>query len=395
MQINLSKTQNDFVNSKHPFTLFAGGLGSGKTFAGAAWVTRMILEHPGVNGVITANSYKQLQRATLTTLFEFWRKLGIKFKYLEKKGEVHVMGTMIYAVSMDNYDDLRGFEVGWAWSDEAAFYKKEAYQVLIGRIRGLKGTKQWKGTTTPNGYNYLYDIFVENGDETTNLIKSKTTDNADNLGDIYIKSLRKQYDTQLSKQEMDGEFVNLNSGSVYYKFDRKEHVKNVGVLPHAMLYVGLDFNVHPLCGVYVYALGNKLYVKEEMYLENSNTFAAAKEIIQRYPIHPLEVICDETGNRRKSSSNTTDHEILRRANLPVVKFKNPFVKDRYNNLNRLFEQNRVILDPSCKFLIKDLEQLVYDNKDDMLSHISDALGYVAWHLFPLEKPKRSGRVSYK
>ncbi|MCK5605120.1 terminase family protein [Candidatus Pacearchaeota archaeon] len=395
MQINLSKSQNEFINSTTPFTLFAGGLGSGKTFAGAAWVTRMILEYPGVTGVITANSYKQLQRATLVTLFQFWRNLGIKFKYLEKKGEITVMGSTIYAVSMDNFDDLRGFEVGWAWSDEAAFYKKEAYQVLIGRIRGKKGPLQWKGTTTPNGFNYLWEIFVEGADESTLLVRSRTTENASNLGEQYVKSLGKQYDKQLAKQEMDGEFVNLNSGSVYYTFNRKEHVKDVGTINHALLYVGLDFNVHPLCGVFVYAVGDKLFVKEELYLENSNTFQAAKEIIKRYPIEPLSVICDETGNRRKSSSNTTDHEILRRANLPLEKFRNPFVKDRYNNLNRLFEQGRIIIDPSCKYLIKDLEQLVYDNKDDMLSHISDALGYVAWFIDPLEAPKRRGSVTYR
>ena len=168
-----------------------------------------------------------------------------------------------------------------------------------------------------------------------------------------------------------------------------------------MVHVGLDFNVHPLCGVYVYPVGDKLFVKSEMRLEDSNTFEAAKEIIRRYPTEPLTIICDETGNRRRSTSTKvdgvfqTDHEILRRANLHLSPFRNPAIKDRYNNLNRLFEQGRIIIDPSCKYLVKDLEQLVYDNKDDMLSHVSDALGYVAWHFHPLKKPRRQGGISYR
>jgi hypothetical protein len=43
-------------------------------------------------------------------------------------------------------------------------------------------------------------------------------------------------------------------------------------------------------------------------------------------------------------------------------------------------------------LIKDLEQLTHDNKDLMLSHISDALGYICWKLFPLKKPETPSRM---
>lgn len=403
LTIGLSKTQDEFVRAGHDFVLFGGGLGSGKTYAGAAWTTIQIIKHPGVNGVITANSYKQLNRATLATLFKLWDEWGIPYRYLKNAGEIEVFDTKIYCVSMDNYDDLRGFEVGWAWSDECAFYKREAFDVLIGRIRDKRGSCQWKGTTTPNGYNWLYDEFVEKANADKKIIKSKTTENAANLADSYIKSLNNTYDSKLAQQELEGEFVNLTSGKVYYSFDRRTHVKEVSdnSIRHSMVHVGLDFNVHPLCGVFVYPVGNKLLVKSEMRLEDSNTFEASKEILKRYPTEALTVICDETGNRRKSSSSKvdgvyqTDHEILKRAGLHLTKFRNPAVKDRFNNLNRLFEQGRIIIDPSCQYLIKDLEQLVYDNKDEMLSHISDALGYAAWHFFPLKKPKRSGGVSYR
>jgi len=107
------------------------------------------------------------------------------------------------------------------------------------------------------------------------------------------------------------------------------------------------------------------------------------------------VIADETGNRRKTSANRTDHEILRRANLQVPRFKNPSVKDRYNNINRLLDKGYLKISPTCKKLIADLEKLAYDNKDPLLSHISDALGYVCWYINPLKRPKHSASVSYR
>ena len=120
LTIGLSKNQTTFVHTEHDFTLFGGGLGSGKTYAGAAWTTIQLLKYPGVTGVITANSYKQLNRATLATLFKLWDEWNIPYVYKKNAGEIWVFDSVIFCVSMDNYDDLRGFEVGWAWSDECA-----------------------------------------------------------------------------------------------------------------------------------------------------------------------------------------------------------------------------------------------------------------------------------
>lgn len=394
MEILLSKSQIEFMGAPEEYTLFCGGLGSGKTHGGAVWAIHMALTYPGTKGLITANSYSQLRKATLAKLFELLTEYGIEFKYKSQEGIIQIGESIIYAISMEKYDLLRGIEIGWCWSDECAFYKAEAFNVLIGRIRDTKGPCQWKGTTTPNGFNWLYETFVEKPFKSSKIIRSRTADNLANLKGSYVDDLKSQYDTRLAKQELDGQFVNLNSGKVYYNFDRAINCKKVDDT-HAAIFIGLDFNVHPLCGVIGYIHGNTIVISQEIYLENSNTFDAAKEIVSRFPHRYVRIVCDETGNRRKTSSNTTDHEIMRRANLEVMPFKNPHVKDRYNNLNRLFEQKRIIIDPSCKMLIKDLEQLVYDNKDEMLSHISDALGYLAWYAFPLKKPKRESKITYR
>lgn len=379
----------DFFESEAKYTLFCGGLGSGKTHTGAIWAITMALKYPKAQGLITANSYSQLKKATLTQLFIQLEELGIPYKYKQQEGEVLINNeTRVFLLSMEKYDLLRGIEVGWAWSDECAFYREEAFQVLIGRIRDRRAPCQWKGTTTPNSYNWLYQKFVAKPVKNSKVVYGKTSDNLEILGEDYLDSLKDQYDSRLLEQEAEGKFVNLNAGSVYYTFDRRKHLK---VMPRSMGHraiIGMDFNVNPMTAAYAYEHPGGIHIFGELYQENSDTFRTAKEIKKTFPGEWVQIVPDDTGRRRQtSSSGHSDHEILRRTGLDVVRFTNPGVRDRYNNINRLIENGRLTIDPSCTYLIKDLEHLSFDNKDDMLGHISDALGYVCWHLDPLRKPR--------
>lgn len=399
IDIELSDAQYEFLYDDTPEVLFCGGVGSGKTTAGALKVIRFVHEYPGITGLITANTHSQLTKATLTELFKWLDIFKIKYKYLINQNVLWIYGkkpTKILCYSMEKPENLAGPNVGWNWQDEASFYKKLAYDKASARVRDKHGPCQIFKTTTPNGFNWLYEHYIEKENANKKLIYSNTMDNMVNLDGGFIDRLNDAYDKKMAEQEISGAFVNLNDGQVYYGFDRRRHVKEgIHLRDTDLLMVGLDFNVHPLCGVYVAQRGGMIYVVDELYLENSNTFQAAKEIKKAYPARYMQVVADETGNRRRTSSNQTDHEIIRRAGLDLVKFKNPSVKDRQNNMNRLFDKNYIKIHPRCKQLIKDLEQLIHDNDDDMLSHISDALGYVCWKLNPLVKPKRKARISYK
>ena len=393
--VELSDSQYEFMYAKENHVLFCGGVGSGKTFTGALWAIMMAQKYPNCRGLITANTHSQLQKATLAEMFSICDTLGIKYRYLVNQNRVFIGKAEILCYTMEKPENLAGPTVGWAWLDEAAFYKPLAFDKASARVRDTKGPCQIRMTTTPNGFNWLYEYFVEKPEDYKKVVYSSTLDNTPNLPDTYVKQLRGQYDKKMAIQELDGQFINLNSGQVYYGFDRNKHVKQINLMDKDLLMVGLDFNVHPLCGVFVARRGEMIYIVDELYLENSNTFEAAKEILRRYPNRYMQVIADETGNRRRTSSNQTDHEIIRRAGLELPKFRNPMVKDRYNNINRLFDKGYIKIHPRCTRLIKDLEQLTYDNDDDMLSHISDALGYVSWKINPLVKPKRRARISYK
>ena len=89
----------------------------------------------------------------------------------------------------------------------------------------------------------------------------------------------------------------------------------------------------------------------------------------------------------------TDHDILRQGGFEVkVKPKAPRVIDSVNAVNKICEEN-IIIDPSCKGLITDLEQTVnkegtreIDKSDKQRTHFSDGLRYAIDFEYPIIKP---------
>jgi phage terminase large subunit-like protein len=108
--IQLSGSQMEFLHSSQDYTLFCGGVGSGKTHGGAIWALTMALKYPNTKGLITANSYSQLKKATLSKFFEILLENDIEYKYKSQDGIIEINGTTIYCISMEKYDLLRGID---------------------------------------------------------------------------------------------------------------------------------------------------------------------------------------------------------------------------------------------------------------------------------------------
>lgn len=384
--ITVSKPQGAFLDLKCKYGLFRGGIGSGKTYCGGLFVLMMVIMYPKALGLICANTYKQLNDGILHTLFTIMNELNIPYKYVGgAKAHLTIWNTKIICRSVQKYDEIRGPSYGWALLDEASLYKWEAIQVIIGRMRDLNGPRYVRCTTTPRGFNWLYDFFEEGKNQNRVTITAKTSDNK-YLPDDYHETLDATYDEKFLKQERDGDYINIYSGQVYYAFDRDKHVKNFDKTwfkNHQKL-IGVDFNVNPITAVQCWKHINKLYIGAEVWKKDSNTYELAGILVTEHGTHNVILHPDSTGNSRKTSAVKTDHRILRDNGFTLKVKTNPAVKDRHNCVNGLFAHDRIIIHPDCKKTIRDLEQLTHDNTDDMLSHNSDGLGYVAWHHFPIQ-----------
>lgn len=389
---NLLSHQFDSLDAldKYKFVLLLGGIGSGKSHTGSPWTIKKFKESPDSLGLITANTYGQLQKATLANLFKNYVDWGIPFTYNQQKSLLTVgYKKQFLCLGLDNFDNHRGIEVGEWWGDEVAYNKEEAFEVMSGRLRDKRGKLDVLFTTTPKGFNWLYNYFHPDGENHNpslyHYVKAKSAHNT-HLPDGYIETLLSQYDEKLIKQELEGEFVNVTSGRIYYAFDSDHNVKPCPKDDRHPIWVGMDFNPHKMSAVIGQVINGQLCIIDEIFdtTPGSNTEKISKELIMRHGQN-LTIVPDSTGRKATSNASRSDIQILKDFNFNVKVINNPFRVDRYASVNGSLSKGNVIIDPKCKNLIKDLESVSYkegtdkpETDDPMLTHMSDAFGYLVY-----------------
>jgi len=167
------------------FSALIGGIGSGKSYCGAAWAISRALLAPDARGMIVANSYGQLSRASLTTLVEVCQQFNVPLEPMASSVEDTALAianrqrcyigpdrSFVYVLSMNAFmggtQAARGLQIRWVWGDELSFASEKAFQTLDGRLGRGPGDLKGQGliTTTPNGFNWIYSRFADpNRDE--------------------------------------------------------------------------------------------------------------------------------------------------------------------------------------------------------------------------------------
>lgn len=207
-----------------------------------------------------------------------------------------------------------------------------------------------------------------------------------------IERLKSNMDGRLYRQEMEGSFESTGNRAAY-NFDRDTHLKRADELSLNKWW-GMDENVDYMTAVLAcqYTDGTVHYF-DEIRQSNSNTELMAKEMKKRYP-DVVNVFPDPAGSARSTTSHRSDHQILRDHGYKVSARKaHPSHRDRLNALNRkLIDATGKVgmtVDPKCKYLIKDLEQVERDKKGGIdksnieLTHALDACSYPIEYKFPL------------
>jgi hypothetical protein len=239
----------------------------------------------------------------------------------------------------------------------------------------------------------VYDRWQKNPSPGYRLIKATTMSNAKNLPDGYIDSLRASYPPNLLQAYLDGEFVNLTSGSVYAEFDRILNGSSETIRVSEPLHIGMDFNVGKMAAVVNVLRDGEPHAVDELtgILDTPAMIAAIKS---RYEGHAILVYPDATGGNRKSqNASESDLALLRAARFTVlVNPSNPAVKDRVLAMNQMIHsegKRRLHVNADrCPVLVECLEKQAYDkngepDKAGDLDHSPDAQGYFVSHKFPV------------
>ncbi len=400
--------QLEFLSITARYGLLESGIGFGKTYIGCLWIAITALKYPNTRGLIVARDVPQLRTATLV---EFKKILTNVLKLKENVDFIHNQsnntftfsnGTVIVSVGANNYDSaFRGPNYSYALLDEADYYKKEAYQTIKGRIRVFP--ELIRITSSPKGYNFIWEDFYQNQDETRVRVNATSLDNP-LLSKAYLEDLKKAYSPRLYEQEVLGHRLNLMSGSVYSEFNREKHVKPCKdiVTKDDMIYFFTDYNISNYCGVYMVFKEGIIYCLGEEHLKFQGSRIMAQKVSARYPNNPVTVIGDSTGNNKRTTEmDKTNYQHFEQAGLYTKPFRNPAVQTRIISADSNLYHGKIVIDPECKTLIKDLELVVWkdngaeiDKSDIDLTHSSDAATYGFWYFLPLKRSQPKSATRY-
>ena len=206
-----------------------------------------------------------------------------------------------------------------------------------------------------------------------------------------ILNAKRTMDPTLFRQEFEASFESTGNRAAW-NFDRGIHVKKAKELS-SYIWWGCDFNVDFMTAVLCTQFTDgTIHYYNEIRLKNSNTEEMARKMKAIEP--DIEVYPDPAGSARSTTSNRSDHHILRDFGFLIRARKaHPSHIDRLNALNRklLDAEGNVgmTVDPKCVYLIKDLEQVQRDKKGGIdksqieLTHSLDACSYAISYKFPV------------
>lgn len=420
MNAVLNRPQGEFLGMECKFKALVAGFGAGKTWGGCCGLALHFLEHPGVNAGYFAPTYPQIRDIFYPTVEECFSAWGLSVRIKTGANEVHVFRGraflgVIMCRSMDRPETIIGFKIGHALIDEIdvmPFDKAQtAWRKILARMRyNVPGLRNGVDvTTTPEGFKFVYHQFVKAVRENPELgklyglVRASTYDNAANLPEDYISSLLQSYPAQLIDAYINGEFVNLQSGTIYCAFSREFNTCEHTIESGEHLFIGMDFNVGRMAAV-THVLRDGLPCAVDELTGGYDTPDMIRRIKERYWRYDdgryvktceIRVYPDASGDSRRSvNASQTDIALLREAGFVVrVNPANPPVKDRINAMNAMFcnaqgERRYKVNLAKCPTYAEALEQQAWapNGEPDKTSghdHINDAAGYFIVKDFPV------------
>jgi len=419
--IELSKPQFELVTSPWRYPAFVGGFGSGKTEALINRALKLKYEFPYNDIAYYLPTYDLVSTIGFPRFEEKLEDLGLPYK--SRTGtKPRIMfegaGDMLFR-TMDNPARIVGYEVADSLVDELDTLKtpdaKLVWQKVVARNRQKKKKLDLATNkiieaeisntiavgTTPEGFRFVYELWKKAPpDEQYKIIKASTYSNLRNLPADYIADLLALYPSNLIEAYINGEFVNLTSGSVYPQFDRILNGTTETLQDGEPIHIGQDFNVANMASV-IFVIRNNEPIAIDELTKVFDTPTLIVMLKQRYPNRQIFIYPDASGNARKSNNaSESDISLLKSANFIVIHNPaNPLVRDRVLSVNAMICSNKnvrrlkVNVD-KCPSFTTGLEQQAYDkngepDKTSGLDHSVDAGGYFITNRYPVVRHNAS------
>lgn len=419
----------DFLKSDKLNTGFVAGLGSGKSFVSTLKVILKKIKYPKSKIAYYLPTYGLVKDIAFDKFPEMLDFMGYQYVLNKSDKEIHIkdFGKIIFR-SMDQPENIVGYETFYTVIDECDILPMQkmttAYNKILARNRQVLFVEDevvlnswsipmklpkytyyhkemqhlcWENQLdivgTPEGYKFFYNRYVEEFNEETDLLVRASTYENKHLPANYIKSLQQQYTKELLDAYLNGNFVNLTSGNIFYTFNRDSHDTDIVENESEEIHISQDFNVGGCVSCVYIKRNDKLLQVDEF--ESYDTHSIVSNINNRYPNRPITIYPDASGNNRSTKTSDTDIQILQEAGFYViVNNANPRVEDRINITNNCFEKKKVLVNTNrCPKTTKMYEQWGRDEKGQpekytgagTIDDYGDAATYILCHIFPIQQ----------
>lgn len=413
--------------------VFTGGRGSMKTGSVCRAVLFDLMKHKNKRAVVFREIMRSINEslyAELTGLVdgEFSRR-GF---YYDSKTIRHKNGSKIFFMGLkdrnvSSLEAIKGIaNVDICVVDEAQAVSKACWDVLLPTLRK-------DGVVLMVIYNRIEnDLPVEEalGLDYHTMSAPQGTYFAEvnypeivHLGFLSTAFLKRAELKKLNKpEEYERDYLNKPRGGnlnrVVKYWDKDNVDERIRYCADMDLHLSMDFNVDPMMWVCCHKTKDKLFVFDEIVMENATTQDAADEFVRRYPAHKGRIILngDASGSYRKTQSKYSDYAIVKNTLLKAgysdknieieIHRSNPPIAARVNAFNRMVFADDAVrylkVHPSCKWLIYNMVNLKYkpgtssfelptsdkirsDNTNCLkfLGHIFDAVSYCAEYYWPI------------
>lgn len=400
--------QREVWNLPNFCKILVGGYGSGKTSLSCKRIISMALDNFPCPVAIVSPTFSMARRTVVPQISEYLQMkqalYGRKFWWRYNSGTHEFMfhhenrDCTVHVLSGERPLLLRGPNLGAAIIDEPFIQDEEVFKQMIARVRHPEAPcKEMMLTGTPEGgLGWGYDLCVgeQNSTLDVGVVFASTRANKA-LDEGYVKRLESVLSERACQAYIEGRFVNLAEGLVYYAFDPMDHVVDVPIPLGAQLGAGMDFNVSPMAFCVFWVRGDHMHFFEEYEIPNADTEYACSVLKENHWDQGLrEIFPDATGSERstKSPGGKSDFHFIRDAGFDIrCRSRNPERKDRYNAVNGKLRSRdgkvTLTVSPKCKKLIKYMATYSHDlmNKQENLGHLLDSLSYPCSYLFPRDR----------
>jgi hypothetical protein len=378
------------VYSPFKHTGFFGGVATGKSFSLAQFDIRMMVERPEVPGFIGANTYDQLNQATLKELLYWLEEYGLEY-VIHRRPPSHwgrcavrlprynnVISVRVgkrrvanaFTRVLSKPDSLRGIQFGWYSLDETRDTPQDSHDVILSRMRRYPDPRGLVGTTT-NGEDWGYKRFAlaRPGQNLYGSLHVPTTESV-RLGIVnqdYLNTMLASYSELMAQQEIYAAHVNVMGGRAYYSFGPWNRLfaapwGDVVPNPERPLIVGCDFNFDPAPHVWIVGQigpdlygpkgefwGNYIHWFGELAKNRASSPEMAYLLLSRYPGFFYRIYGDRSG-ARATTSNAGRHDYAQISEVLAEhgamftvdsdQGNNPLVRNRVENMNRMARDAR-------------------------------------------------------